>query len=268
MANLPARREQFVAYLIEAWALGSFMLAACVAVVMVDGLLPQSPALLQRLLVGVAMGLTAFALIGSPWGQRSGAHMNPAVTLTYLLLGRITAGDACGYIGAQFVGGALGVWCAWLLCGAALAAPDVDFVATRPGAGGPLAALCAEITISGLMMFTVLELSSDERRAHWTPYAAATLIALFITCEAPLSGMSMNPARSFASATAAGHWSTLWIYFVGPLLGMAGAALLQRHRGRAGHCAKLLHPLDQPCIHCGQPGHTSDLPLGGHDHAC
>ena len=64
---------------------------------------------LQRVFTGICMGLTAIALIHSPWGKRSGAHMNPAVTLTFLRLGHIAPWDAAFYIAAQFIGGTLGV---------------------------------------------------------------------------------------------------------------------------------------------------------------
>lgn len=267
MSTLPTPRWHPREYLIEGWALGAFMVAACAAVALLAPFDARLPAIASRALVGAAMGLTALALIRSPWGQRSGAHMNPAVTLSYWMLGRMRTRDACGYVLAQFCGGAAGVGSAWLMFGDTLAAPSVDFVATTPGAAGLPAALLAETLISAVLMFTVLEFSADARRARWTPHAAATLVALFITFEAPLSGMSMNPARSFASAIAAGHWSTLWIYFVGPPVGMVAAALAQYRRGRAGHCAKLLHTDSQPCIHCGHMPASPPSSIGAQDHA-
>lgn len=267
MDNVHTSRWHAREYLIEAWALGTFMWMACAAVTLVSVAAASWPPLSARAVIGVAMGLTALMLIRSPWGQRSGAHMNPAVTLCYWLLGRMRGHDALAYIIAQFAGGTAGVAIAGWIFGDALAAPTVDFVATTPGTTGPMTALLAEMAISAFLMFIVLELSADEKRAGWTPFAAAVLVALYITFEAPLSGMSMNPARSFASATAAGHWQTLWIYFVGPPLGMAAAALLQRRRGRAGHCAKFLHTDSQPCIHCGHRPPSSVSSSGACNHA-
>src|SRR5713101_2658420 len=101
-------------YFIEAWALGMFMVSAGVSTLLLES--PASSlhtaipdAFLRRLLIGAAMGLTAIALIYSPWGRRSGAHMNPAVTLSFLRLGKIAPSDAVFYIFAQFIGGTLGV---------------------------------------------------------------------------------------------------------------------------------------------------------------
>src|SRR5262245_19508093 len=108
------RRWHLTEYLLEALELGLFILSACIVVARLEHpgsalrhTLPS--ALLRRLLVGIAMGLTAVALIYSPWGKRSGAHMNPAVTLTFLQLGKITPRDAAMYVAAQFLGATLGV---------------------------------------------------------------------------------------------------------------------------------------------------------------
>jgi aquaporin Z len=110
------------------------------------------------------------------------------------------------------------------------------------------------------MMLTVLTVSNSTL-ASWTGYFAGGLVATYIALEAPWSGMSINPARSFASAAPAGVWHGLWIYFVAPTLGMLSAAQIHaRRRGRAG-CAKLLHPDDVRCIHCGyEPRRTASTP--------
>ena len=245
-------------YLIEGWALGSFMISAGLFTMLVEH--PLSPlhglildADLRRILIGIAMGLTAIGLIYSPWGQRSGAHMNPAVTLSYWSLGKVTASDALGYVVAQFVGGTLGVLLLWAIGGPLLSAPPVNFVITAPGAAGIEVAFVAEVAISFLMMTTVLTVSNHSSLARFTPLFAGSLVALYISVEAPLSGMSMNPARSFASAAPAGAWQALWIYFSAPVLGMLSAAYTYRRftSGARVACAKLLHPDDQPCIHCG-----------------
>jgi aquaporin Z len=253
-----ALRAHWPEYLIEAWALGCFMLSAGLVTTLLE--YPGSPLhaavadpFQRRLLIGLAMGLTAVALIYSPWGQQSGAHMNPAVTLSFLRLGRVKPVDAAFYIFAQFAGGTLGVLLSAAIAGAAFTAAPVSWVATAPGTAGAGAAFLAEAAISALMMFAVLAVSNTPRLARWTGIVAGCLVAAFIAVEAPLSGMSMNPARSFASAAPGGLWEHLWIYFSAPVLGMlAGAQLYVGLRSRAAvHCAKLDHSPRQRCIHCG-----------------
>jgi aquaporin Z len=119
---------------------------------------------------------------------------------------------------------------------------------------GVAAAFGAEVAISFVTMLTVLAVSSHARLARYTPLFVGALVATWITFEAPLSGMSMNPARSFASAAGAGLFSSLWLYFTAPPLGMLLAAeVFVRVRGaRAVHCAKLHHANAQRCIfRCG-----------------
>jgi aquaporin Z len=256
---LPARRASAAVhwreYLIEGGALATFMLSACTVGVLLEH--PASPAhhalahqVQRRAVFGALMGLTAIGIIHSPLGRRSGAQMNPAVTLTFLRLGRIAARDAAGYVLAQFAGGALGVMLASRLLGAPLAHSAVHFVVTRPGMLGVSVAFVAELTISAMMMTMVLETGRSPRWKRYTGVLAGVLVATFITVEAPLSGMSMNAARSVASALAAGDWGAVWIYFVAPLSGMLLASeLFVRRRGLAdAPCGKLAHA--DPCLFC------------------
>jgi aquaporin Z len=126
----------------------------------------------------------------------------------------------------------------------------VRFAATSPGPGGPATAFLAELSISFLLMGVVLVASNSVRLARSTPLLCGALVAAYITLEAPISGMSMNPARSFASAVAAWHWTALWIYFTAPPLGMLVAAEAYV-RLRGAHrvlCAKLNHHTARRCI--------------------
>jgi aquaporin Z len=250
-------RVHWPEYLIEGWALGMFMVSAGVFATALD--YPGSPLHnsiadenARRALVGIAMGLTAIGLIYSPWGKRSGAHMNPAVTLAFLRLKHVARWDAAFYILAQFIGGTLGVLLVRSVLGDAFAQPPVAHAATMPTHGVAIA-FGAEFAISFLMMTMVLRVSNSERYMRYTGLWAGVLVALFIGFEAPYSGMSMNPARSFASAFPAGMWGGLWIYFVAPILAMqAAVALHLKLRGAASvKCSKLLHTADQRCIHCG-----------------
>ncbi len=250
-------RCNLVEYALDGALLGIFMIAACAFCVILEH--AGSPvrvaiesAFLRRALMGLAMGLTAVALIESAWGRRSGAHMNPAVTLAFLRLGKVRGVDATGLVIAQFVGASLGVAVARLALGSTIAAAEVSFVVTRPGSSIG-AAFAGEVAISFLMMSAVLAASSSPRLAPMTPWIAGALVACWITVEAPLSGMSMNPARTFGSALHAGVWTSAWIYFTAPPLGMLLAAELRARssvRARAA-CAKLRHCARSRCIFCG-----------------
>jgi aquaporin Z len=244
-----------VEYAMEGVLLGVFMMAACGMSMALEH--PASVAnaaladvTLRRALMGVVMGATAVALIRSPWGRQSGAHMNPALTVTYLRLGKIAPRDAAGYAAGQLLGGAAGVLVMAGLLGAPLAHPRVHFATTMPGPTGTLAAFVAEAAISFVLVVVVLVTSNSPRLAPWTPVCAGLLVATWITVEAPLSGMSMNPARSFASALGARDWRSLWLYWTAPPLGMLAAAeAYVRLRGLDRvYCAKLDHGTSRRCI--------------------
>jgi aquaporin Z len=241
-------------YGLEALELACFMVSALVVTTLVEH--PVSPIrqmlpdpLRRRALIGVAMGLTAASIIYSPWGRQSGAHFNPSVTLTFLRLGKITPRDALFYVMAQFAGAAAGVALVGGLLRPIVSDPAVNFVATVPGAPGALVAFLAELTISFGMMTMILLVSNSARYASMTGAIGACMVAVYITFEAPLSGMSMNPARSFGPAIAAGAAGPLWVYFLAPPLGMLLAAeLYVRTFGRgAVRCAKLHHPSTGHC---------------------
>jgi aquaporin Z len=253
-----ALRTHWPEYLIEAWALGSFMVSAGIVATLLGA--PDSPvhraipdAMWRNVVAGIAMGLTAIALIHSAWGKRSGAHMNPAVTLAFLRLGKIRPWDAFFFVLAQVLGGTAGVLLVIPLFGHAFTDPPVSYAATLPGPQGPGVAFLAEVAISAFLILILLSLSSSARFARFTGFAAGCLVATYISFESPLSGMSMNPARSFASAAPGMQWQHFWIYLTAPVLGMlAGAQIFLILTGaRRALCAKLLHPLGVRCIHCG-----------------
>jgi aquaporin Z len=240
----------------EAAALGAFMVSACVFGALLWH--PGSPAsglvadgIGRRALMGLAMGLTAVSIIYSPWGQQSGAHMNPSVTLTFLRLGKVKAWDALFYVLAQFAGGLVGVLAAWAALGPILAHPSVNYVVTVPGSGGMGVAFVSEVAIAFVMMTTILTVSNSSL-ARWTGFFAGALVASYITFEEPLSGMSLNPARSLGSALPAMTFTALWVYFTAPPLGMllAAEAYTTLRSERAVHCAKLHHQNPKRCIFC------------------
>jgi aquaporin Z len=245
-------------YLIEAGAIGTFMVSAAVfAAVLYHPASPISGAIthdiVRRACMGAAMGATAVAIIYSPWGQRSGAHMNPAVTLTFFRLGKVKRADLLGYLMAQFAGAIVGIVAVAGLLRGIVSDPSVNYVATLPGPAGDVVAFIAEAGISFVLMLTILAVSNHSRLAPFTGLFAGLLVWAYITIEAPLSGMSMNPARTLGSALLARDYLGLWIYFTAPPLGMLLAAetFTRSFRARVV-CAKLHHPHDGPCIFgCG-----------------
>jgi aquaporin Z len=258
---IQALRKHWPEYLIEAACLGIFMISAGVFTALLE--YPNSPAHhaiaspdLRRALIGIAMGLTAVGLIYSPWGQQSGAHMNPAVTLTFFRLGKVAKWDAVFYIAAQFIGGLLGVLLTKAALGMIFTHPTVNYVVTVPGAAGVAAAFAGEALIACGMMLMILIVTNTPKLARWTGVFAGTLVALYITFEAPYSGMSINPARTVASALPSGVWTAGWIYFVAPVGGMLLAVEIYRALRKSARvaCAKLNHHTNRRCIFCGFVG--------------
>jgi aquaporin Z len=250
-----ALKKHWPEYLMEAAGLGLFMVSASVFTILLYH--PASPALRvlpeefpRRGLMGLAMGLTAIGIIYSPWGKQSGAHLNPAVTLTFFRLGKVAPWDAVFYVIAQFAGGVAGVALVAAVAGKLLAHPSVNYVATLPGSGGTGAALLGEVIIAFILMSVVLLVSNTPKLGRYTGLFAGACVAAFITFEAPISGMSMNPARTFGSAVLPQLWDSLWIYFLAPPLGMLAAAAVYLRLKHAVGCAKLHHQNKLRCIFC------------------
>ena len=246
-------------YLMEAGELALYMFVTCALATLLQH--PASPVghliengFFRRALMGLGMGATVVAIITSPWGKQSGAHFNPGVTLTFYRLGKMNLSDAAFYVTAQFLGAVSGVAIVTLVLRGAPGQAAVHYGVTMPGAYGSTIAFVAEMTISFILMSTILFVSNRENIARYTPYFAGGLVAIYMTFEWPLSGMSANPARTCGSAFSAGYWHALWIYFTAPPLGMLAAAeIFLRVRGGVGPiCAKLHHANNKRCIfHCG-----------------
>ena len=209
----------------------------------------------RRFLMGLAMGTSAIAIIYSPWGKQSGAHINPSTTLTFFRLGKVAAWDAVFYVASQFIGGLLGALLAATVLAAWASHPSVHYVVTMPGGAGSIAAFLAEVAITFILMTVILSVSNSVRFHKLTGLCAGILVATYITIEAPVSGMSMNPARTLASAVPAHHWHALWVYFTAPLIGMLAAAevYVQSRGAQSVTCAKLHHDNPTRCIFCGKP---------------
>jgi aquaporin Z len=136
------------------------------------------------------------------------------------------------------------------LVGGTFRAPPVSWIVTAPGPAGTLAAFAAEATLAFVLMLVVLITANRRSLMRFTGLAAAALVTAFITFEAPLSGMSINPARTIASALPSGSWMAAWIYLTAPPLGMllAAEAYLRLARRPAVYCAKLNHQTTRRCI--------------------
>lgn len=175
------------------------------------------------LAVATAFGI-AVAVVVAATGHISGAHINPAVTLSLLAAGKIKAADAAAYAVSQLVGAVLGALACEALLGGGAAAVGVTTVAASRASLVQGAAIEAVLTF---ILVLVVFGTAVDMRAQKTPalFIGAT-VAADILVGGPLTGASMNPARSFGPALIGGEWDHHWVYWVGPLLGGAVGGLL------------------------------------------
>jgi aquaporin Z len=248
-------RDHWPEYLMEAGEITLYMFLVCAFATLL--LHPTSPlrrlihsVIFRRALLGFLVGSAVVAIIMTPWGKQSGGHFNPAITLTFYRLGKLAFWDAFFYMAAQFTGAAAGVGIAAYVLRDAPKSPSVRYAVTAPGIFGNGGAFAGEVLISFVLMMGILVASNRTALARYTPYLVGALYTTFITFETPLSGMSMNPARTFGSAFRGGYWQAFWIYLIAPTVGMlAGAEIFLRARKGIGpYCAKVHHANDKRCI--------------------
>jgi aquaporin Z len=254
-ASLPeAAKKHWREYLMEAAELGVLMFCTCLFSTLLYG--AGSPleklALPERtkpVLMGVAVATVTFLIIRSPFGRQTGAHVNPAITLTYLWLGRIHRWDAICYMTAHFTGAVAGVLLARLALGKHLSSEPVRYVVTLPGMKGSIFAFAAELMLAAVLMGIVLFASNHRSLAPFSPLFVAMITVSFAALGSSISGFSVNPARSFSSALFAWVWQGIWIYFAAPSLGMLGAAavFIRTMGPNSVYCAKVFHDLQSPC---------------------
>ena len=217
----------------------------------------------QRLLLtGLCFAGTGSLVAISPLGRLSGGHINPSVSLAFWLYGKMRLVDFVGYVVAQMLGGILGA--------AALAgvwkkyAASVHNGMTRPGVGWPLWQVFGfEVAMTGMLVLLIFIFVSNQRLMRWTPFMTWIVVAMMVWLEAPISGTSLNPARSFGPALVSGEWQDQWIYAVAPPLGGILGLLVYRlvsKEGREVLTCKLFHAPNYRTIF--KHGTAPSLPVG------
>jgi aquaporin Z len=256
-STLPAARAHWPYYLVEAGGAACFIMGSGLATLLAEH--PASPvagalhehAVARRAVVGVLVAAVLCAMAFSPWGKRSGAHFNPAVTLGFWQLGRISGNDAVAYVLAQVVGAATGATVLHATLSHWLAHPAIKNLLTQPKPipGGTAVAWVAEFLIAGGLMAVLLSALHSQAWHKAAGAFAAALLAFYIVVETPYSGMSLNPARSLGTALAAGEFRGLWVYWTAPPLAAWLAAVVWKWRH--GHVlARAAQPGPGPLRRC------------------
>src|ERR1700677_4856199 len=207
MTNRPDLRRRA---LMEAIGTFALVIAGCGAIVTNT----THPGSLGGVGVSLVFGLVIMVMIYAG-GHLSGAHYNPSVTIAFTLARHFPLRDALAYISAQLAGATA----AALLLLAAWTSKPAHLGTTLPTVSAPTA-LIYEIVMTAFLMFVITAVATDTRAVG---AAAAIAIGGTVGLDAlfggPITGASMNPARSFGPALASGTWHELWIYIAGPLIG-------------------------------------------------
>jgi aquaporin Z len=194
---------------------------------------------MRQVITGFLFGGTGALIALSSLGKISGAHINPAVTMSFWLFQKIDARKAFIYVVAQLIGAVIGTL-PLLLWGQL--GQSISFGANTPGVGYTTQnALVGEV-ITTFTMVTLLILFLGFRNIRpYTPALFPFLYAIMVPLEADISGISTNPARSFGPAVVAGQWDAWWIYWVGPLVGALLACIVCSRLAKRITAAKLYH---------------------------
>lgn len=229
-------------YLSEALGLAIFMISACFFTAMLEGnasLRKAFPNTVERTFInGVLMGGTALFIFYSSFTSPSGSQINPAVTLCFFRLKKISKWDAFFYIIFQIAGGTLSVFAMTFFIGNDLTSAPVNYVVTIP-MQGIVRAFVTEFVIGFVMMSMVLFTSSHQRLKEYTRVFSACFVCLYVIVAGPVSGFGMNPARSLASAIPSNIWTAFWIYAFVPIISMLLATevflIFRRSQQSKGH---------------------------------
>ncbi len=222
---------------------------------------------IRLLATGILFAGGATVVVYSPLGQLSGGHINPAVSLGFWILDKIDTRNMLLYSASQFLGALAGAAVVKFLWGRLAASVDVGV--TMPATWiAPAGAAVVELLITGSLLGVILFFSSHAKLHQWTGLAAGVWVALLVFAESPVTGTSLNPARSLGPAIVANDYRDLWVYFVGPLTGAAATAVLWKSvvSGWWRHplCAKLFHTDRYPChlADCRFPGRRDPVDPG------
>ncbi|MDQ3864248.1 MAG: aquaporin, partial [Actinomycetota bacterium] len=207
---------------------GTFILVFGGTAVAVGAILsrPTAGAAYDSLAIALAFGLS-LAIVVAAIGHVSGAHVNPAVTLGMAVTGKFPWQYTPHYIVAQLVGAVLAALATWLAFGGAGARSEAKLAATYPAQGvGDLQAFVVEILITFILVFVVMSVATDERApAAIAPIAVGFALAVGVFIAGPVTGGSVNPARSLGPMLVAGDLSSVWLYILGPIIGGVLGAL-------------------------------------------
>ena len=180
------------------------------------------PLHVRLLVVGLAVGCTVAAFASSPLGERSGAHLNPAVTLFMTLRGLLAVSDLVGYTFFQLAGSVIGVLGARWVWGPRMVGVQDGVI--QPAAGWPVLAVAISEMLSTVVLLLALAWLTTRPRGGLVPWANAALVAGLIVATGAGGGGSFNPARNFGPQLLTGEYRYFWTYLLAPLLGAAFAA--------------------------------------------
>lgn len=191
--------------------------------------LPTAGGAYGSLAIALAFGLS-LAIVVAAVGHVSGAHVNPAVTLGMAAARKFPWNYVPHYVGAQLAGAILAALATWLTFGGP-ARSDASLAATYPAQGvGDLQAFVVEILITFILVFVVMAVATDDRApAAIAPIAVGFALAVGVFIAGPVTGGSVNPARSLGPMIVAGDLTSFWLYVLGPIIGgLLGALLYAR----------------------------------------
>jgi aquaporin Z len=179
--------------------------------------LPKSSA--RRLIAGLILATSGPLVALSPLGKLSGAHLNPALSLAFWLQGKMHPHDLVSYLGSQLLGAVLGaglavlIWKEW-------AARVHNGVTAPPGMGYSIwGVFLSEMGLTYLLVLAIFLFLSSHRLMRWTPLMSWLLVAFIYWLVAPISGSSLNPARSFGPALVSWFWRDQWVYVLASPIG-------------------------------------------------